>query len=1677
MQLIEAPKPFSNKRTVEQFDLDGTLEQLVQVKDLPEEFAHIWVNGKFVHKDDWSSVGIQPTDHIFVKTVPMGGDSGKDVLRTLAFIAVAVLVPQFGFASGLSEGASLGVKLAAVAADTAIIVAATFAINALIPLPQPDDPGSAEDRFTISGTRNQLSRYGSIPVCFGSHKMFPPYGAMPYTEVVGSDSYLRVLFCLGYGPVEVSNIKIGQTDIGSFSDVQYGVRYGYVDDPNLSIFSSDVFEDNFSVKLNGTSGSYQTRTTQSNVDEATIDVAFPVGATRYRSDGDTSSVSKNISVEYRLNGSVGAWTSASSITFTANDRQPFVRSVRIVFPSNGTYDVRLRDADGDSTSKFAIDSFWTTMRSVTKVQPVNMNGLAYLEMRIRATEQLNGIIDTLNATVTSVLPAWTGTAWVSAPTANPAAHFLNVARGPANARNFEQNELRTTGDASGFGLNNSSGVSPDWVTSNCAMTSVSIRDGYALRGTFSGTGYYAIDLNDLLTADLIAGDEAVISFKVRGSCTVQVGQTATTGLTTISSTSTVGDEWDEIVYKFIYGSGSGQKAFLRISDGAGTSDITHLRVFDYQSYPIDLDRLEYWYNYNVTNSFSHDFVQTEAQSVYDTLTRICATGRASHSMYDGKHSIIIDEPQTIPVQHFTPENSAGFSGSKLFPEEFHAVKIRFLNEAADYEEDEMIIYDDGYSESNATKFTSLDVSGVTNSDHIWKIGRYYMATFRLRPEQFEVDVDLENVICTRGDLVRVTHDVAMVGLGYGRVVSATNSQVTLDAPILMESGKTYSLRFRTADGTSVNEPITLNIGEQTTVSFTNAPISTIPEADSLFMFGESGQESQEFLVKGIIAGQDMSATIIMEPYHSAVYTADTGVIPPYSPVISIPAEMQTPAAPVHQYTTATSVPIGSGNSKSLQPVVTLIFRQASGSTPIVKWESQFRAVNTDVWKSMNDSLVPVVTANSLEFGGTYDFRVRATSAAGRSSPWTVVTNVSAGFSPLIPDSISQLVATTGGARNISWIWDWPLDPETGNKVDNIKDFQLWVSNDNNRANATLAYEGLGTSHSRTYNTAVTNYAWIKVISRFSDSVESTWYPTSATGGIQGTCTDHATSSDFATAIAAAATAQSTADGKIETYFQDNPPTVNLADGDLWVDTDDNNKLYRYQQSSTTWILIQDSNTSLVAANDAQATADGKVTSFFSPSAPTPEGIGDIWFDTDDNNKPYRYNGSVWESVQDGSIETAQLTANTAAANALQAIADAATAQGTADGKVTTYYSPSAPIHSPPTVVLAEGDLWIDLDDGNKLYRWNTSGDPDVWTLVQDQSIATAIANAATAQNTADGKIVSYFSASGSPPAGTHAVGDLWYQTDTDFVKRWNGTNWDSNFATIGAPDGTQVGGIPSTNVVNPPQNAVTDSDFSGAYGNWDYEYNVLPNPYMWVTRRNSTVGKHLSLYSAYFGSALTTSIGQKEHGWLECDAGSDFLCSFKYRVGTVSSGSITLGVRFYDSGKNAISTLTAATINSTNDNTTGFESISGQVTAPANTAYAQLRVDYNAAVITGIHSLTHMYIAETSETLVPQTPQQSGPPPGTVGNDDPTTNTGLTASTPEGTSYTNPLTGLSYTFTNGAWVQTTSNGAPQGTSVHPQAVDNDVVEQWTTPSGLVIDSNMRKAVQDGLLRYWQELQA
>jgi len=121
-----------------------------------------------------------------------------------------------------------------------------------------------------------------------------------------------------------------------------------------------------------------------------------------------------------------------------------------------------------------------------------------------------------------------------------------------------------------------------------------------------------------------------------------------------------------------------------------------------------------------------------------------------------------------------------------------------------------------------------------------------------------------------------------------------------------------------------------------------------------------------------------------------------------------------------------------------------------------------------------------------------------------------------------------------------------------------------------------------------------------------------------------------------------------------------------------------------------------------------AVVDLRNRTFVQTTAPTADNVGDLWFDSDDSFKPYRWNGSAWVAVQD--LRAAKTFA-----------------QGTQ-----------------PTATTV-GDLWINTADNNRVKRWNGTS----WVDLADARVAanaSAISTLDTRVTTAEGNITSNASA-------------------------------------------------------------------------------------------------------------------------------------------------------------------------------------------------------------------------------------------------------------------------------------------------------------------------------------------
>ncbi len=491
------------------------------------------------------------------------------------------------------------------------------------------------------------------------------------------------------------------------------------------------------------------------------------------------------------------------------------------------------------------------------------------------------------------------------------------------------------------------------------------------------------------------------------------------------------------------------------------------RVTD-ASTQINLTQLQYFYDYCVSKGFEYNSVMGDSRSVLDVLRDICAAGRASPAIVDGKWTVVIDEVKPNVIQHFTPHNSWGFEGSKPLPKKPDGLRVTYFDQDQDYQENEIIVYDIGKSAGNSTLFESITLPGVTKKSLVIDHARWHMAQIKLRPEVYTVNADIEYLVCNRGDRVKVTHDVPMWGLGSGRIknrISATKFELDEEVPI--QAGRQYTIRVRSVDGSSVVRtvvPKSLD-GYYSEIDLTSSTTSTEVQAGDLFLFGELGQESQDLIVLSVEPSNNKSARLTLVDYG---VTSQYNIFTDYLNLTAATVfESQITNTPIlQQENFGNKIPLITGfvsDESVMERISKGIFRyninvayvNASQLPQIAESvEVQYDLLSSTSTVNAKSIFVPYQKGSAqisdVAEGETYKVRMRYIGRNGKVGDWSSYSNHTVVGKTSLP---SQVTAFTVVADKPSGqlLLTWAQNPELDVYTYEVRSIDTgWGSNDTNR---------------------------------------------------------------------------------------------------------------------------------------------------------------------------------------------------------------------------------------------------------------------------------------------------------------------------------------------------------------------------------------------------------------------------------------------------------------------------------------------------------------------------------------------------------------------------------------------------------------------------------------------------
>lgn len=1217
-------RPFNFERT--RLDVTGTYtirELLAQVGIRPGTPTLVYLNGVLVPERGYDRVRPKPGTSLLVRVVPRGGNTGGalKIVAGVVLIVVGIVLAVAGY----------GIGLPLVGVGVSLLISGI--INILLPPPTPprlralsgqDNTAALSPALAIGGGRNAMRPYGTVPRLIGRHRIFPPYAALPFTEELGSDQYVRLLFTCSLGPCDIEELRIGETPLENFEGVEVEVRTGDAGEAPITLYTTKVFEEPLSIAL--TFGNGVLRTSQTGASELSVAFAFPNGLVGFTPGGSAFPVNVSFSIKYRRVGQTdfidapgspltiidsreglargglrwrpvqqvgstpgSAWTAFGLGGFNATNVNDLTLTVkafdantaaagswlrfdsgiglvnefgRVLVTSAGTganciwsvqysddlvdwttvatdfstggaasqavpwapagphrywrllktnaavtgpdyyevdwgrvatgvltdqYDVLVTRLSGDFTDPLIRGlSFWSSLRTLGPDPAVTLTGLAQVALRIKATDQLSGLVDTFNCIVTSRLldyASYAGTVLADGPLGY---WRLGEIAGAPSA--FDASGFSRAGTYQGALVLGNAGL----VTGDAATAALFDGTNDAVTG-FSGLtnidmGSMSFTVEVLFTTTSVSGTRTLLS-KASGdpfttgpvgwglrqnAATIQFVRNPGGGAPTISTTS--GSITASTAYHCLvrYDMASGQVTIAlngavvattaigavvyadlydlqigrntagsfwsgKIQDAAIYPDValSAARLADHYaafqglrewivqptSNPasayrtvlqdrgnakavgdgrLDLPTLEAWHQENASGGRTCNMVVDFKTTVGDLLRDIAACGRATPSTVGTKFSVVRDIPQTVPVQHITPRNSRNFKGQRALRDAVHALKVRFIDPAAGWQQSERIVYDDGYTAANATNFEVFEPVGVTDPDHAWRLGRYHLACMRARPERYEVEMDIGSLACRRGDLVRAAYDVIEWGIAQGRIkVVATSggsaTGVTVDELFPMIAGQNYGLRVQLSDGTSVVVDLVTVPGNQTVLTFAAPLPPPLPAVGDLVMFGIKNLESVPCLVAGIRRGPDFSAILTLVDQAPGVLTADQGTVPPWDPQMTPGggALIQAmPPKPIIDSVVSDESVLLRDLDGSLSSRILVVLHYASATTTRADYlETRWRRSDSNSPFDTMARMPPDTTrvyVQPVEDGVTYDLRLRTVNNDGPTSDWTEI---------------------------------------------------------------------------------------------------------------------------------------------------------------------------------------------------------------------------------------------------------------------------------------------------------------------------------------------------------------------------------------------------------------------------------------------------------------------------------------------------------------------------------------------------------------------------------------------------------------------------------------------------------------------------------------------------------------
>lgn len=941
--MIKLKLSFGDNQPEKTFDIKegDNLQVLVEriCADVPligdaklEEMFNVVLNGELIVDDMWDLIVLKTTDNVLVTPKIQDGDAGQlfkqALLITVSVIASVYLSPAVGggVLGGLAvAGATMG---------------AALLLNALIPPPsldvKLDEQVQESQMYTVSGQSNKVNRLGVVPKVYGTHRIFPPLAAIPYTEIStdpDTGEMIQTFYAIydfGLGSPLVSDLKIGDTPLTTDSFKDFSYRFVDINKPDTNRDQFDeVLNKNFTLYKGDRTftqlshviedGGEVIENTDDNPDslpqEIVVDLVCPKGLYAYSSGGDKGERRITITLEFAPVGTSN-WNAYNDLDYVDDfraiggtdytDFPAYPVALHPDHPLFSTYYTKgASPYTGSYNSGTNIDTrviFKNDKYLLVKKPTATDNFQWNVGAKVLCGGSFFGIITDVtdlgptynewyritldrNITFTNIfypILAYLIRGTLAYNSSTPSYEIANIQRAAT---------LISSRHQSGAAVIQGDSTSPVYSTFKFKPKTAGQYKVRIKRISTDSTFSYRVE-DELVWAGLTTAFDndpikttkrhVFLELKIRATDQLSGNIQNLSGIA--SQPVEVYDPDTETWSREL----SNNPAWVfvdlltnEINKKSVAVSRLHLEsILDWADYCDEVPTPPPGGDY-LEPRFQCNFIFDYAATLQEVIQQICSSAQASLNIIDGKYGILLDRTKTVPVQIFTPRNSREFSSSRFYAPRPHALKVKYIDPQLAWEISECVVYDNGYDETSAEEFEEITAFGCTNYEQAWRYGRYMLAQNRLRQETISILVDFENLICTRGDYVVVAQDVMQVGGRPARVKGIAGNVVTIDDGLDVDTPISWGYTYRSALGeisTSTCTPLSARTFELD---------GNLPEVGDLIVIGEVGQITIDCIVKSIAPNDDLSAQLILVERANEIFEAEsTNELPSYDPQLS-----------------------------------------------------------------------------------------------------------------------------------------------------------------------------------------------------------------------------------------------------------------------------------------------------------------------------------------------------------------------------------------------------------------------------------------------------------------------------------------------------------------------------------------------------------------------------------------------------------------------------------------------------------------------------------------------------------------------------------------------------------------------------------------------------------------------